>query len=147
MIDSSLAYADLLTTYLNGQSWTQTFTAERPESLEPPAEPSYYVDALRCIVIPREDEYERIDRDITVAGEYQLDAFLACHVDFLSSALVYAQAHAFVRKFLKNPQALEGGFITAVRRTLWLPTTLSDKKIFGTVVTVELRTTVDDDEA
>lgn len=142
---TSLAFAEVLKAWLNSEDWVETFTAEIPVDLSPPPDAEYFTSALRCIVLPREDEYSRISRDPGLAGEYQIDAFLAAHVDHMSAVRIYNQAHAIVKKLLKTPGALTDGFTQGVRRALWLPNHLQDKRIFGTVITVELRTSVDED--
>lgn len=124
--------------WLNSISWPQSFTAEIPEDLQPPADPSYYAGALRCIVLPREDEYVRKTRDAVAGGVFDIDTFLAVHLDTMPARDVNEVAHAIVQKLIEVPAALDCGFIQGVRRVLWLPDHLQDKRIFGTVVTVTI---------
>jgi hypothetical protein len=144
-MDTSLSFAEVHKAYLNTETWSQAFTAEIPADLQPPADPSYYTDKIVAIVLPREDEYTRITRDIAIAGDYSIDTFLASHVDFKSPQEMYDLAHEIVKRFLKQPFAIDGGHITSVSRAIWLPNHLQSKNIFGTVITVDLRT-IDYDE-
>lgn len=136
---TSLDAANVHKAWLNAQVWTETFEAEIPmDTLQPPSEPGYYLDALRCVILPREDEYTRRDRDINVQCDYQIDTFLAAHAKAMTPERIYNQAHKIVLKLLQTPNALAGGFIVGVRRTIWLPDKLQGERIFGTVITVDL---------
>jgi hypothetical protein len=139
MIDSSLDFAEVTKAWLNSELWDETFVAEIPVDLQPPSDPAYYTDALRCIVLPREDEYSRPTRDPKIQGDYTIDAFFAAHVDFLPAATIYGLAHSVVSRFTEMPFAIDGGFINGVRRVIWLPATLQDKRIFGTVISIDLQ--------
>lgn len=135
---TSLAAADVFTAWLNSETWPETFTAERPEDLQPPSEVDYYTAELRCIVLPREDAYSRKTRDPVPSGLYEIDAFLACHVDTVAAEDVYAVAHEIVSRLLDQPTVLSCGFVQEVNRVLWLPDHLQNKRIFGTVVTASI---------